>query len=175
MIIQLTGLSGAGKSTIAKIVKSKLESLQYKVEIIDGDDYRETICSDLGFSKEDRIENIKRLGYIAKVLSNHKIIVLLAAIAPYESSRKFVKNLVLKNEYKEVYIECSLEELKNRDVKGLYARALLPESDIYEKPENPDYIIITDEEIEEQSGASLSYHIIEWHIKAYGKREPLFY
>lgn len=129
-IIQLTGLSGSGKSTLANGVKEQLENQGYKVAVIDGDVYRKTLCSDLGFSKADRIENIRRLGRFSKVLVSDFDIILLAAINPYEEARN-----TIKEEYGGllVFIDCPLDIAIQRDPKGLYKKALLDE-------QNPEYI-----------------------------------
>lgn len=155
VLIQLFGLSGAGKTTLAQAVEKELLSKNLKVEIIDGDEYRKVICKDLAFSRIDRIENIRRLGFIGNILARNGVIAILSAINPYESARE-----ELKSQYRNVYsvwLECSLEELIRRDTKGLYRRALLPENDphrinnltgindTFEVPANPDMIINTGE------------------------------
>jgi adenylylsulfate kinase len=155
MLIQLFGLSGAGKTTLAKAVKSELISKNFKVEIIDGDEYRKVICRDLSFSKDDRMENIRRLGFIGNILARNGVIAILSAISPYEAVRE-----ELKSKYQNVYtiwLECPIDELIKRDTKGLYYRALLPENDpekinnltgindAFEIPVNPDLVINTSE------------------------------
>lgn len=159
--IQFTGLSGAGKSTLANQVKNKLSEKGLKVEVIDGDIFRQVLCKDLGFSKEDRNENIRRLSFVANLLSNHGIIVIMAAINPYEEIREEIRQ---KYQAKTVWINCELQTLFERDTKGLYKRASLPEGhpdklhnltgfgDTYETPPNPDLIINSHlEDIEESS------------------------
>ena len=152
-MIQLFGLSGAGKTTLANAVKEELLKRKLKVEIIDGDEYRKVICKDLSFTKTDRLENISRLGFIANILARNGIIAILSAISPYEEARED-----LKKRYHNVYtvwLKCPIDELIRRDTKGLYRRALLPGNDpdkinnltgindTFEAPENPDLVIDT--------------------------------
>lgn len=182
IIIQLTGLSGSGKSTIANAVSERLKKNNYKVEIIDGDDYRKILCKDLGFSKEDRNENIRRLGFVANILSKHEIITIIAAINPYEDLRNEIKSKY--NNVYNVWIKCDLEELKIRDTKKLYYRALLPKghperidnltgvNDPYEIPKNPDLIIDTTNLSVEES-FSLLYRFIEKMIHKTGEYSNL--
>lgn len=153
LLIQMTGLSGAGKFTIAQAAQKRLITEGYKVELIDGDDYRRHLCRDLGFSKADRLENIHRLGFVGLTLAKHGIIAILAAINPYEEARQLLKQkspLV-----KTVFIDCPLSITTDRDPKGLYRKALLPPehpdhiryftgiSDPFEPPQNPDLTIST--------------------------------
>ncbi|SES01293.1 adenylyl-sulfate kinase [Pedobacter rhizosphaerae] len=149
-IIQFTGLSGAGKSTIAQEFERLSKDL--RVKIIDGDVYRQSLCKDLGFSKADRIENIKRLGQYAKSIENDFDVIIIAAINPFNESRDY-----LKASYHAalIYITCQINVLVLRDTKGLYKRALLPDedpdklhnltgvNDIFEEPESADLIINT--------------------------------
>ena len=167
----MTGLSGAGKSSIARITKSNLVKLGYKVELLDGDDYRQHLCHDLGFSRADRMENIRRLGFVGLTLAKHGIISLLCAINPYEESRRTLQQSSLLT--RTVYIECPINIIKQRDPKGLYRRALLPEghpdhikhftgiSDPYEVPVDPDLKIKTHAETPEQSAKHLTDFIIK--------------
>jgi len=160
MIIQLTGLSGAGKTTLATGAKSLLEKQALTVEIIDGDIYRKTLCKDLGFTKEDRMENIRRLGKLAWSLKNQADIVLIAAINPFEEIRNELKELYSA---KTVWIKCDLAVLIKRDPKELYKRALLHDdhpdklfnltgvNDTYEVPSAPDLVIDTSREAPAQS------------------------
>jgi adenylylsulfate kinase len=124
LLIQFTGLCGVGKTTLAYLVKEKLLSKGYKVEVIDGDEFRKHLCKDLTFSKEDREENIRRLGIVSNILARNGIITLLAAINPYETIRKEIREY--GNQVKTVWINCELDALIQRDTKGLYKRAMLP-------------------------------------------------
>jgi len=160
MIIQLTGLSGAGKSTLAVGVKPLLEKQSLKVEIIDGDVYRKTLCKDLGFSKEDRMENIRRLGEVAWSFKNRADIIIIAAINPFETIRNELKE---KYGTKTIWVKCDIPVLLKRDTKGLYKRALLHDdhpdklfnltgvNDTYEIPPSPDLVIDTSGETAAQS------------------------
>ena len=165
MFIQMTGLSGAGKTTLARAVEKKLKAKGYKVEIIDGDEYREGLCKDLGFSKEDRNTNIRRLGFVGKVLSRNNVVTIMSAINPYEDLRKELEETCGA---KTVFIKCPVEKCIERDVKGLYAKALSGEiknftgvSDPYEEPECPDLVIDTNELSLEMSVEQLAHFIID--------------
>lgn len=154
MILLFCGLSGAGKSTLAEKVRHKLASEDIFIEIIDADEYRQRLFKDLGFSMEDRFENIRRLGFIANKFSSHNIITIICAINPYDAIRKELVR-TYKN-VKIVHIDCALDVLIGRDTKGLYHRALLPEghpdklsnltgiNDPFEAPRSPDLYINTD-------------------------------
>ena len=169
ILIQLTGLSGAGKTTISKAVKEKLFYEGFQVEILDGDLIRNTRHKDLGFSKADRHENIRRLGLMGYALTLENKIVIIAAINPYEEIRQ---ELTKKYGAKTVYIKCSLETLMLRDPKGLYSRALLPEdhpdklrnlsgvNDVYEAPVSPDLIIDTEPNTIEECSTALAEFIL---------------
>lgn len=152
LLIQLTGLSGSGKTTLAAMVKRRLELEGTAVSIVDGDEYRKTLCADLGFSKEDRCENIRRLGEVAIGLVRKGSVVIIAAINPYRQAREA---LVALYGAKTVFIDCPLPVLIARDTKGLYGRALQPAgsdgyinnltgvNDVYEAPFSPDLRIDT--------------------------------
>lgn len=155
LLIQFTGLSGSGKTTLAENVRQLLIENNYKVEIIDGDVYRKTICKDLGFSKEDRCENVRRLFNVGQHFIKENTIVLMSVINPYESIRKELRN----HEFvRTVFLDCSVANLIERDPKGLYKKALLPDdnhnkiknftgiSDVFEIPENADLTLKTDSE-----------------------------
>ncbi len=155
LIIQLTGLSGSGKTTLSYKVKELLEQQNLQVELIDGDEYRKTLCKDLDFSKEGRRENIRRLGRVAYSLSEVKDVIIIAAINPFEDIRG-----ELRERYgaKTIWINCPVAELIKRDTKGFYKRALLPENhpdkiynfsginDDYDLPVDCDLAINTDTE-----------------------------
>ena len=171
LLIQFRGLSGSGKTTIATLVKEKLASRNISIEVIDGDEYRKTICHGLGFSYDDRVENLRRLGVIGKLLLKHNIISIISAINPFESIRH---ELSKDSEFvKTIWINCSLETLIQRDPKGLYKRALLPNdhpdkvfqftgvSDLYEPPIDPDLVLNTDQETPEQSADKLVEFILK--------------
>jgi adenylyl-sulfate kinase len=144
--IWFTGLSGSGKSTLAGKLAAYLDNDDLPYELIDGDIVREEICRGLGFSKEDRDENIRRIGYIARLLNRHNIISIVAAISPYRQARENVRTKIAK--FLEVHVDCALDTLVHRDVKGLYHRALAGQiehfsgiSDPYEAPVRPDVYV----------------------------------
>jgi adenylylsulfate kinase len=156
LFVQMTGMSGAGKTTLAMALKDRLQKKGLKIEIIDGDEYRKELCEDLGFSREDREQNIKRLSFMGKVLGRNNVICIMSAINPYNSTREEVKRK--NSNSKMVYVKCSQRELISRDTKGLYRRALLEDghpdkvynftgiSDPFDEPANADLIIETDKE-----------------------------
>lgn len=169
MIIQFCGLSGSGKTTLAQIVKNHFEQTDVKVEVMDGDEYRKLLCSDLKFSKNDRNTNIRRLAFIASKFAQYHIIPIICAINPYEEIRQEVS--ITYPNVKTIYIKCSIEELIRRDTKGLYARSMLPENNInrvsnlsgindpFEVPQHPDLIIDTEQESIIESGKKLLWFI----------------
>ncbi|MFS0517927.1 adenylyl-sulfate kinase [Nostoc sp. UIC 10607] len=119
--VWLTGLSGAGKTTICQFVENKLRMQGYRVEVLDGDAVRQNLCKGLGFSKEDREENIRRIGFVAHLLARNNVIVLVSAISPYREIREEVRQNI--PHFIEVYVNASLEVCEQRDVKGLYKKA----------------------------------------------------
>ncbi|HTK21755.1 MAG TPA: adenylyl-sulfate kinase, partial [Mucilaginibacter sp.] len=153
MIIQFCGLSGSGKTTLAMQVKHLLQLHGISVEIIDGDTYRRTLCADLGFSKADRNENIRRLVAVANEFTGHGAISIVSAINPYEDIRLEIASRY--SNVKTVYINCSLDVLMQRDTKQLYRKAMLPighpdrvnnlsgVNDPFEVPQHPNLIIMT--------------------------------
>jgi adenylylsulfate kinase len=153
-ILWFTGMSGAGKSTLSSAVRRQLES-SHSVEVLDGDEVRTFLSRGLGFTRPDREENIRRIGYVARVLARHRVAVVSAAISPYRESRNEVRRLATEAgiPFIEVYAQASLESLVHRDVKGLYKKALAGEiphftgiSDPYEPPESPEVTVRTDSE-----------------------------
>jgi adenylylsulfate kinase len=157
--IWFTGLSGAGKTTVAHIVERELRARGQNVEVLDGDVVRTHLSKGLGFSKEDRDENIRRIGFVCNLLSRNGVYSIAAAISPYREIRDEVRDGA-NGRFLEIYVACPIEECARRDVKGLYARAFAGEiknftgvSDPYEPPLNPEVTIHTDQETPEQSAA----------------------
>jgi adenylyl-sulfate kinase len=145
-----TGLSGAGKSTLSQPVADRLKALGHRVEILDGDVVRTNLSKGLGFSKEDRDTNIRRIGFVANLLARNGVAAITAAISPYRDVRDEVRKLVTDDGsgFVEVYVHCPIDVLAERDVKGLYKKALAGEiknftgvSDPYEAPLSPDVLV----------------------------------
>lgn len=154
--VWFTGLSGSGKSTIAKALVEQLREQGAKVEIMDGDIIRQNLTKGLGFSKEDRDENIRRIGFVSHLLTRNGVIVLVSAISPYREVRDEVRERI--GSFLEVYVNAPLEVCEDRDVKGLYERARAGEikgftgiDDPYEEPLNPELECRTDKEDLEES------------------------
>ncbi len=122
-VLWFTGLSGAGKSTVAGALENKLAQLGYHTYLLDGDNVRHGLCSDLGFSAQDRRENIRRIGELAKLMADAGLIVLTAFISPYRSERQLVRDLLPAGEFLEVFVNTSLDVCEQRDPKGLYKKA----------------------------------------------------
>jgi adenylylsulfate kinase len=159
-----TGLSGAGKSTITGHLVEELKSRGSKVEVLDGDIVRENLSKGLGFSKEDRDTNIRRIAFVADLLSRNDVPVITAAISPYKEIRDEAREM-MDGRFIEAYVKVSLEEAERRDVKGLYAKARSGEikeftgiSDPYEEPENPEIRIETAGKTPEDNAKE----IIDW-------------
>lgn len=155
-VLWLTGLSGAGKTSLAIPLEEELKSRGLHVERLDGDIVRESLTRDLGFSKEDRDKNIERVTFVAKLLSRNGVAVLCSFISPYQATRDMVRQEVTN--FLECYVEVPLEEVIRRDVKGLYKKALAGEipnftgvSDPYEPPENPEIVVNSKEQTVEES------------------------
>ena len=148
-ILWFTGLSASGKSTLANIVEQKLFQMNYKTYLLDGDNVRHGLNKDLGFNEESRVENIRRIGEVAKLFLDSGIIVLTAFISPFNSDRELARSLVRKEQFIEIFIDSSLEVCEKRDPKGMYAKARKGEisnftgiSSPYESPENPEIHVI---------------------------------
>ncbi len=156
----LTGLSGAGKTTLAARLAAELSVRGVNVEVLDGDEVRTNLSKGLGFSKEDRDTNIRRIGYVCRLLSRNGVGTLSAAISPYRAVRDEVRLAIEREEVQfiEVFVKCPISVLAERDVKGLYKKALAGEikgftgvSDPYEEPLAPDVVVETDRETVESS------------------------
>ncbi|HJX38172.1 MAG TPA: adenylyl-sulfate kinase [Anaerolineae bacterium] len=155
-----TGLSGSGKTTLARAVESILRDKGLKVEVLDGDVVRTNLSKGLGFSKEDRDINIKRIGFVCKLLTRNGVVAIGSAISPYREVRDFIRQDI--GRFVEVYCQCPLEVLVERDVKGLYRKALEGEienftgvSDPYEEPLNAEVVVHSDRETPEESVAKI--------------------
>ena len=151
-----TGMSGAGKSTISGLLEARLRALGARVEVLDGDVVRTHLSRGLGFSKEDRDENIRRIGFVCGLLSRNGVIAIAAAISPYRAVREEVRRGI--EHFVEVYVDCPLEVLAERDVKGLYKKALAGEipqftgvSDPYEPPLSPEVTVNSASETPDES------------------------
>ncbi len=155
--VWFTGLPSSGKSTIAHQVEKLLREKGRKVEVFDGDVIRKNLCSDLGFSKEDRDTNIKRIAFVCKLMTRNDVVAIAAAISPYRETRDYARSEIGEN-FIEVYVRAPLAVCKERDVKGLYKKAISGEikgftgiDDPYEEPLNPELILHTDKETEDES------------------------
>lgn len=162
--IWFTGLSGAGKTTLTGVLVSRLASRGIRLEVLDGDEVRTHLSKGLGFSKEDRDTNIRRIGFVCRLLARNGVGVISAAISPYRDIRNEVRADIEQNgaEFIEVYVKCSLDALIERDVKGLYKKALTGEiksftgvSDPYEAPHSPEVTVETDRETIDESAAKI--------------------
>ncbi len=155
-----TGLSGSGKSTVAELVQERLRTQGMPVELLDGDEVRTHLSRGLGFSKEGRDANIRRIGYVAHVLTRNGVVAITAAISPYRNIRD--ENRKLIGRFVEVFMDCPLEACERRDVKGLYAKARAGElkqftgiSDPYEPPLHPEVVLHSDRETPTESADRL--------------------
>ena len=157
-VIWFTGLSGSGKSTLAHSVEEKLYKLNCRTFVLDGDNVRHGLSSNLNFSDGDRKENIRRIGEVAKLMMEAGIIAMTAFISPFRENRNLVRQLLPQGDFIEIYCKASLETCESRDVKGLYKRARIGEiknytgiDSPYEEPINPELIINTESESLEES------------------------
>mgnify|MGYP001411950250 FL=1 len=167
-VLWFTGLSASGKSTIANIVEQKLHKMEYNTYLLDGDNVRHGLNQDLGFDEKSRVENIRRIGEVAKLFTDSGLIVLTAFISPFISDRKLVKDLFDKGVFLEVFIDSSLDVCEKRDPKGMYKKARAGEiqnftgiSSPYEPPQNPDIHVINNNE----SLENISNEIINFLFK----------
>lgn len=155
-----TGLPCAGKTTLADAVAKELKKMNLKVERLDGDIVRQRLTKDLGFSKEDRDKNIDRVTFVAKLLSRNCVAVLVSFVSPYKEKRRQAREDTTN--FIEAYVKCPVEICKERDVKGMYAKAMRGEikdftgvDDPYEEPLNPEIVLETDKETVEESSAKV--------------------
>ena len=164
-VIWFTGLSGSGKSTLANAVEAELHKLSCNSFVFDGDNVRHGLCGDLGFSEEDRIENIRRVAEMSRLFIEAGVIALTAFISPFREDRRKVRDLMPKGDFIEVYCDCSLDTCERRDVKGLYkkARAGIIKnytgiSSPYEEPEWAEIVVDTDSlSVEESANLIMQY------------------
>jgi len=161
-VVWFTGLSGSGKSTLAHSVEEKLHNLDCATFVLDGDNVRHGLSSNLNFSNYDRKENIRRVGEAAKLMMESGVIVMTALISPFKKDRNLVRRLLLQGDFIEIFCKASLETCESRDVKGLYKRARAGEiknytgiDSPYEAPDNPELIIDTENESLEESVAKV--------------------
>jgi adenylyl-sulfate kinase len=172
-VLWFTGLSGAGKTTLSIKLADELKARGLRVEILDGDEVRTNLSKGLGFSKEDRDTNSRRIGYVSKLLARNHVAVIAAAISPYREVRDEVRRAIAGNgaPFIEVFAKCSIDVLAERDVKGLYKKALAGElpgftgvSDPYEEPFHPEVIVETDREAIEISAAKILKALAARHL-----------
>jgi adenylyl-sulfate kinase len=167
--VWFTGLSGAGKTTVALEVEKQLKEKGYYIQRLDGDIVREKLTKDLGFTKEDRNKNIERNTFVAKILTDNDIITLCSFISPYQSARNYARSEISQvGEFVEVFVNPPLEVCEKRDVKGLYKQAREGKienftgiSDPYEEPQNPDIELRTDQESVQESAENVINYLEE--------------
>jgi adenylylsulfate kinase len=177
LAVWFTGLSGAGKTTLCNAVSTELLAQGFKVEVLDGDTVRKSLNSDLGFSREDRDENIRRIGFVAELLSRYGVIVLVAAISPYRAVREELRNKIPN--FIEVYVNAPLAVCEQRDPKGLYHRARTKEitgftgiDDPYEPPLTPDVECTTDRETVKASTSKVVSAVLDFFATRSGRQRP---
>ncbi|MFH1415729.1 MAG: adenylyl-sulfate kinase [Elusimicrobiota bacterium] len=165
-VLWFTGLPCSGKTTVADMVAEKLKIKGRKVERLDGDIVRQSLTSDLGFSRKDRDENIKRITFVSKLLSRNEVAALVTFISPYRAKRQKAREETTN--FIEVFVDCSIEECEKRDVKGMYKLAREGKiqeftgiSDPYEEPENPEVTIYTGEETAVESADKIMLYLIK--------------
>lgn len=164
--IWFTGLSGAGKSTLAEVIERRLKDQGRNVEILDGDIVRTHLSKGLGFSREDRDTNIKRIAFVSSLLTRNGVVCISAAIAPYREAREWARREI--GDFVEVYLKCPIEVCRRRDVKGLYKlvdegkiKNFTGVDDPYEEPENPELVIETDKESVGESVSRIFAKLVE--------------
>jgi adenylyl-sulfate kinase len=169
LCLWLTGLSGSGKSTVARLAAGVLRDRGHSVEMLDGDDVRQNLCAGLGFSREDRDANVRRIAYVADLLSRNGVITFVAAVSPYRGARDEAR-VRMGERFVEVYVRASVAECERRDVKGLYERARAGEiesftgvSDPYEEPLSPELTLETESE-PPQASAERLVELVERHL-----------
>jgi len=170
-----TGLSGAGKTTLTNALVPQLRARGVNVEVLDGDEVRTNLSKGLGFSKEDRDTNIRRIGYVSRLLARNGVAVIAAAISPYREVRDEVREAIEADGavFVEIFVKASLDSLVARDVKGLYKKALAGEikqftgvSDPYEEPLKPELVVVTDHETIEESASKILARLEELNLIA---------
>ncbi len=171
VILWFTGLSGSGKSTVAVAVEKQLHDSGHHVYRLDGDNIRHGLNEDLGFSAEDRTENIRRIGEVAKLFADAGTIVMASFISPFRNDRNAVRELVGEGEFVEVFVDCPVEVCEERDPKGLYKKARSGEipkftgiSDPYEAPEHPELIVRTSEKTVEEAAQQIIDYMKEKNL-----------
>jgi adenylylsulfate kinase len=170
LTLWFTGLSGSGKSTVARIVERELRERGHKVEVLDGDVVRLNLSKGLGFSKEDRDTNIRRIAFVADLLSRNGVVAIAAAISPYREVRDEAR-ATMDGRFVEIHVKASVETCAERDVKGLYEKAFKGEikeftgvSDPYEEPLDPELVLDTEEETPEESARKV-LELVEAHVQ----------
>ena len=164
--IWFTGLSGAGKSTLAEVVEQRLKANGQRVEVLDGDVVRTHLSKGLGFSREDRDTNIKRIAFVCSLLTRNGVVCISAAISPYREARAWARQEI--GNFVEVYVKCSIDVCRQRDVKGLYKlvdegkiKNFTGVDDPYEEPEQPELVIETDKETVQKSVDCIFSKLVE--------------
>jgi adenylylsulfate kinase len=170
LTLWFTGLSGSGKSTVARIVERELRERGHKVEVLDGDVVRRNLSKGLGFSKEDRDTNIRRIAFVADLLSRNGVVAITAAISPYREVRDEARAM-MDSRFVEIHVKASVETCAERDVKGLYEKAFKGEvkeftgvSDPYEEPLDPELVLDTEKETPAESARKV-LELVEAHVQ----------
>jgi len=179
-IVWFTGLSGSGKTTIANALEQRLHKESFRTYLLDGDNVRHGLSNDLGFSDNDRTENIRRIGEVSKLFIDAGVMVLATFISPFINDRKFVRNIVNETEFVEIYIKCPLDLCEGRDVKGLYKKARSGEikhftgiDSPYEEPESAELTIDTSVLTVEQSVDAIINYLIKNSYLVINRRQRI--